>query len=117
MLWIIAIIILVVGAAIKMWGVQDIIPATDAAPAPPTDESEDIRTYKPQNWCLMAENTVGRFCIEVQKPDQCDPKNRFASRATCEMTPASALPLGISNTGGRFHSTFMEPQRSLATTY
>ena len=121
MFWLIipATIVLIVGIAIKMWGVQDLVAAVSS---PTSVESEDeklvrIREYRPENWCLMGENTTGRFCIRLEKPDQCTPKHRFASREACEMTESSSLPLGISNTGGRFHSPLMEPARSLATTY
>jgi hypothetical protein len=92
---------------------------TSIAPSPAHAPSMqlDPRTYRPENWCLLSENTVGRFCIQVPKSDQCHPKHLFPSREACEMTEASAMPLGISNTDGRFHSPLMQPGRNLATTY
>jgi hypothetical protein len=121
MLWqlIPAIIVLVVGGIIKFSGFFDISKeGFDSVAAPsPGPTIPDPREYRPENWCLLSENTVGRFCIKMKKPEQCDPKNLFVSRDACEMTDASALPLGISNTQGRFHSTFMEPRRNFATTY
>ncbi len=85
-------------------------PITGPAPAPApgaatvtTAAPTDPRTYTPQSWCLVGENTLGRLCTESTacKGD------RFPSREACEYTEASALPLGVTGQGGLFYHPFM----------
>ncbi len=77
---------------------------TTTTPTPPTD---DPRTYVPESWCFVGENTLGRYCIQSEK---CGPLDRFPSREACELTEASALPLGVTKEGGLVHNPFMQPK-------
>ncbi len=77
---------------------------------------KDIAPERP-GWCLVAENTVGRFCMQVPKESQCTPDRLYGTQEACEMVDASALPLGISHNGGQYHLPFLTPRRRTNTTF
>jgi hypothetical protein len=87
-----------------------------AAPiaAPVASPSADPRTYTPESWCLVGENTLGRYCVEST---HCKAIDRFPSREACEYTEASALPLGVTREGGLVHNTFMQPREDRYHTF
>jgi hypothetical protein len=79
-------------------------PLSSSAPAPAFAPTVDIRAYKPESWCFVGENTLGRYCVQS---DNCGPLDKFASKDACELVEASALPLGITGEGGLHYNPFM----------
>ncbi len=85
-------------------------PAALAGPSP----SVDPRTYTPESWCLVGENTLGRYCVQST---QCRAMARFPSREACEYTEASALPLGVVKEGGLVYNPFLQPREDRYHTF
>ncbi len=88
-----------------------IVPPSPAAAAP-----DDPRTYKPETWCFVGENTLGRYCVQRDE-GTCGPLDTFPSREACEYTESSALPLGVTANGGLVYNPFMSPNQSLYHTF
>ena len=86
--------------------------APAASPAAAATAIADIRAYKPESWCFVGENTLGRYCVQA---DNCGPLDRYPSRETCELVEASALPLGITGEGGLHYNPFMVKERRYHT--
>lgn len=66
-----------------------------------------VTDYKPESWCFVHEDMLGRWCVKTPSPTSCDPQRRFANREACEMVSASALPLGIVENRGAGRRTFL----------
>ncbi len=87
------------------------------APTPaPAPTKSDPRAYKPQTWCFIGENTLGRYCVQSDAK-HCGPLDTYPSREACEYTESSALPLGVTQDGGLVYNPFMSPNRSLHHTF
>lgn len=74
---------------------------------PSVHDLESVRVYKPENWCFVHEDHLGRWCVKTASPASCDPMRRFQSRDACELVSASALPLGVVNRRGATKQSFM----------
>jgi hypothetical protein len=83
-------------------------------PSEPEPESE---SETEEVWCLVGENTLGRWCVQAPYKSSCSPLNRYGSREACEMVDASSLPLGVTHLNGAVMSPFMQPRASLANTF
>ncbi len=76
------------------------------APAAPPTVSTSERTgairgqQKPETWCFVGEDLVGRWCVAVPKPDLCPGERSFASRSECELTQANHMPAGLIQNNG-----------------
>lgn len=81
---------------------------TALAPTGLTLGQASQRVYRPEHWCFVGENTLGRHCV---KSDVCAPIDRYASREMCEYSEGSALPLGITGGGGLYYNAFMQPDK------
>jgi hypothetical protein len=90
------------------------VAAPSLAPTTPTSPTTDPRAYVPESWCFVGENTLGRYCIKSEK---CGPLDRFPSREACELTEASALPLGVTKDGGLVYNPFMQPKAARYHTF
>lgn len=87
---------------------EDVAVETNApTPLPVENDLEAIRIYKPDSWCFVHEDHLGRWCVKTASPASCDPTRRFPSREACELVSASALPLGIVENGGAGKRTFI----------
>jgi hypothetical protein len=86
------------------WLIQTYTVTPIAGPAPAPAPQTDVRAYKPESWCLVGENTLGRYCVQS---DHCGPLERFPSQEECELIEASALPLGVTGEGGLHYTPFM----------
>ena len=84
------------------------------APAAPIASTADPRAYTPESWCMVGENTLGRYCA---KSTHCTAIDRFPSREACEYTEASALPLGVTKEGGLVYNTFQSPREDRYHTF
>ena len=103
--WIfLAAVLLLSGWLIQTYAVT---PIAAPAPAPAPATETDIRAYKPESWCLIGENTLGRYCVQAEN---CGPLERFPSREACEYVEASALPLGIVGKGGLHYTPFLSKE-------
>lgn len=56
---------------------------------------EAVRVYKPESWCFVHEDNLGRWCVKTPTPTSCEPHRRFHSREACELVSANTLPLSI----------------------
>jgi hypothetical protein len=104
-----ALVLLLTGLALRLFAY------TPMAPAPASgsnDEQAPERIYRPQTWCFVGENTLGRYCVQS---DSCSPMDRFPSRETCEYVEASALPLGVTGEGGLHYTPFMSRETRYST--
>ncbi len=98
--WVILILLVgVVGFAIYV--------STPAPRAVSSVTAAPVQAYKPESWCFVGENTLGRYCVKSEK---CGPLDRFPSREACEYTEASALPLGVTGEGGLYYTQFLAPR-------
>ena len=68
-------------------------------------------------WCLVGENTLGRWCVQAPYTSSCSPMNRYGSQEACEMVDASSLPLGVTRLGGAVMSPFMRPRPAMVNTF
>ena len=84
----------------------------ELAPAPTSIRQAHARVYRPESWCLVGENTLGRYCV---RSDSCGPLERFPSREACEYTEASAMPLGVTEEGGLIMNPFLSRERRYHT--
>lgn len=75
--------------------------------SPSVHDLDSVRVYRPENWCFVHEDHLGRWCVKTASPASCDPMRRFQSRETCELVSASALPLGIVHSRGATKQPFM----------
>jgi len=81
-------------------------PAVLPPNAPPTTSISERtgaireREKKPETWCFVGEDLVGRWCVGVPKSDLCPRERSFASRSDCEMTPANHMPAGLVQNNG-----------------
>ncbi len=86
---------------------------TETAPAPPvltpaalptvsTSErtGKVVNAKKPETWCLVGEDLVGRWCVAVPKPDLCPRERSFVNRSDCELTSANHMPAGLIQNNG-----------------
>ncbi len=111
--WVLLIAILFfTGWMLKAFFATPFVLAPTATAAPPT--SKDPRAYRPESWCFVGENTLGRFCVQS---DRCGPLDRFPSKDACEYTEASALPLGTAEEGGLYYRPFMTPRNIRYNTF
>lgn len=101
-------LLLVVGWALRYFATPFPAPAPATIPTDASPPIPDPRTYVPESWCFVGENTLGRYCIKSEK---CGPLDRFPSREACELTEASALPLGITKEGGLVYHSFIQPRQ------
>ena len=90
-----------------------VTPLNITAPAP---AKADPRIYKPETWCFVGENTLGRYCVQ-RDAGTCGPLDTFPSREACEHTESSALPLGVTANGGLVYNPFMSPHDSRYYTF
>ncbi len=90
-----------------------------AAPAPASAATQQIATqpqdYKPESWCFVGENTLGRLCVKTSYCPAAE--NRFPSREDCEYTEASALPLGVTGEHGLYYNPFSSPRENRYHTF
>lgn len=56
---------------------------------------EAVRVYKPESWCFVHEDHLGRWCVKTPTPTSCEPYRRFQSREACELVSANTLPLSL----------------------
>ncbi len=110
--WFFLFAILLVTGLLYRFAFTPIAMSPIAAPAPGASLAPDIRAYKPESWCFVGENTLGRLCVESEN---CDPLDRYPSREACELVEASALPLGITGEGGLHYNPFMVKERRYHT--
>ena len=93
---IIALLLFVVGIAVQYVGrapAPASAPPPAPAPAPTPVDLVAVRTYKPESWCLMSEDYLGRWCSrDVQR---CPTHRLYTNREACEMVDASSMPLNI----------------------
>ncbi len=84
----------------------------ETAPAPPvlppsapvttsiSERTGAVHKKKPETWCFVGEDLVGRWCVAVPKPDLCPRERSFTSRSDCELTPANHMPAGLIQNNG-----------------
>jgi len=80
-------------------------PSVLAPAAPPTVSisertSKIVDAKKPETWCFVGEDLVGRWCVAVPKPDLCPRERSFANHSDCELTPANHMPAGLVQNNG-----------------
>jgi hypothetical protein len=112
MVWLIlAAIVLLAGFAIRY------VAEPFQDPEPSTVEQAPERVWKPDYWCFVGENTLGRWCAKVKSLSACTPHNRFESREACEMVDASSMPLGITQQNGKYMRPFLQPRAVITNTF
>lgn len=62
--------------------------------------NDSITKAREHTWCFVGEDKTGRWCVHVPNNHACDPDRTFQSRDACELTTASAMPLGFIKHGG-----------------
>jgi hypothetical protein len=95
------VVLLIAGVLSYVWIARPIAPA----PAPASNEKDTQapeRVYKPESWCLMSEDVLGRWC----SPNiaTCPAHRFYTSREACELVDASAMPLTFSVSSNSFRS-------------
>ena len=80
-------------------------------------EMERVQEYRPESWCFVGEDVVGRWCVRVPFPQSCTPDRLFDSEDSCTYVPASALPLGVVKEGGAEYKPFAPPMPAMANTF
>jgi hypothetical protein len=76
-----------------------------------------VKEYKPESWCFVGEDVVGRWCVRVPNPHSCTPDRLFDSEDNCTYVSASALPLGVVKEGGAEYKPFAPPMPAMANTF
>ncbi len=110
---------LLAAVAWRLWKTMGSDVSTDAKTAYATAVETQQRPTeaRPGNWCLVAEDTQGRWCVNVPTGYACDPLRTFRDRETCEMTDASSMPLGIVRNQGALMSPLFNPKAAMANTF
>lgn len=110
-------IVLLIGVGLAIVIIAYIYTQRRASPAPYLDESgmlqqapeqqsanfnkSEIPTLIKDSWCLVAEDTSGRYCVKVPGPDSCEPGRTYDTQSQCTLTPAMNLPAAIQTQGGK----------------
>jgi hypothetical protein len=102
-----AAILFFTGWLLQAYAFAPLAPTQSPVAVPVLAQSHDIRAYKPESWCLVGENTLGRYCVPSEN---CGPLERFPSQEACEYVEASALPLGITGEGGLHYNPFLSKE-------
>jgi len=89
------------GALKEMAPAPTVLPPA-AAPTVSISERTNkiVDAKKPETWCFVGEDLVGRWCVAVPKPDLCPRERSFGSRSDCELTPANHMPAGLVQNNG-----------------
>jgi hypothetical protein len=101
----------------KTMGSAAVAPSPAVAYATAVETQQRPTEARPGNWCLVAEDTQGRWCVNVPTGYACDPLRTFRDRETCEMTDASSMPLGIVRNQGALMSPLFNPKAAMANTF